>query len=302
MNIKLGVDLGGTKTEIIALDAVGKTLLRRRVATPSGDYRATLTMIYDLVTHADKELSARYPIGFGTPGSRSPIDGKMRNCNSTCLNGQPLLEDLQSLLQRPVAMANDANCLALSEATDGAGAGANCVFAVILGTGVGAGIVIGGNVLQGANGIAGEWGHNPLPSARDEERPGAECYCGRKGCIETFLSGPAMKDDHFKIAGEHCEPQDIVSGAAAHDAKCEATLNRYEERLARSLAHVINILDPDVIVLGGGLSNISRLYDNVPRRWNRYVFSDRVQTRLAKNEHGDSSGVRGAAWLAESNL
>lgn len=300
MSIKLGVDLGGTKTEIIALDDAGKTLLRRRVATPAGDYRATLNMINDLVTQADRELGARYSIGFGTPGSRSPIDGTMRNCNSTCLNGQPLQEDLQTLLQRPVALANDANCLALSEATDGAGAGAHSVFAVILGTGVGAGIVIAGEVLQGANGIAGEWGHNPLPAARDDERPGAECYCGRKGCIETFLSGPAMKHDHFKIAGEHCEPQHIASGAAAYDATCEATLNRYEERLARSLAHVINILDPDVIVLGGGLSNISRLYDNVPRGWNRYVFSDSVRTRLAKNKHGDSSGVRGAAWLAKS--
>lgn len=298
MSIKLGVDLGGTKTEIIALDDNGKTLLRRRVATPSGDYRATLNMITDLVAQADNELGARYPIGFGTPGSRSPIDGKMRNCNSTCLNGQPLLEDLQSLLRRPVAMANDANCLALSEATDGAGAGEKVVFAVILGTGVGAGIVINGEVMPGANGIAGEWGHNPLPSPNENERPGAECYCGRRGCIETFLSGPGMKRDHFNVNGEHREAHEINERATANNRQCESTLQRYEERLARSLAYVINILDPDVIVLGGGLSNIARLYDNVPRQWDRYIFSDSVRTRLVRNKHGDSSGVRGAAWLA----
>ena len=297
MSIKLGVDLGGTKTEIIALDDVGKTLLRRRVATPTGDYRATLNMINDLVTQADRELGARYPIGFGTPGSRSPIDGAMRNCNSTCLNGQPLQQDLQRLLQRPVALANDAKCLALSEATDGAGAGAHSVFAVILGTGVGAGIVIGGEVLQGANGIAGEWGHNPMPAPRDEERPGAWCYCGRAGCIETFLSGPGIKLDHFNVCGEHLEPEEIVA-RAGRDTNCVATLQRYEERLARALGSVINILDPDVIILGGGLSNLLRLYDNVPRLWHRTIFSDSVRTRLAKNKHGDSSGVRGAAWLA----
>ncbi len=299
MSIRLGVDLGGTKTEIIALDATGNTLLRHRVGTPAGDYHATLTMIHDLVTHADKELGTRYAIGFGTPGSRSPIDGKMRNCNSTCLNGQRLLEDLQSLLQRPVAMANDANCLALSEATDGAGAGANCVFAVILGTGVGAGIVINGTVLQGGNAIAGEWGHNPMPAPRDDERPGEICYCGRAGCIETFLSGPAMKRDHLKVAGVQLDPQEIAS---RDDTPCEATLRRYEERLARALAHVMNILDPDVIVLGGGLSNINRLYETVPRLWSPYVFSDSVHTRLLKNKHGDSSGVRGAAWLASDTL
>lgn len=296
MSVRLGVDLGGTKTEIIALDDSGNTLLRRRIATPSGDYRATLGMIKDLVAQVDTELGARYPIGFGTPGSRSPIDGKMRNCNSTCLNGQPLLEDLQSLLQRPVAIANDANCLALSEATDGAGAGEKIVFAVILGTGVGAGIVVNGEVLEGANGITGEWGHNPLPSPRDNERPGAECYCGRTGCVETFLSGPGMKRDHFNVGGENLEAHEIAA-RAAEGTQCEATLQRFEERLARSLAYVINILDPHVIVLGGGLSNISRLYDNVPRQWSRYIFSDSVHTRLVQNKHGDSSGVRGAAWL-----
>jgi fructokinase len=297
MSIKLGVDLGGTKTEIIALDENGATLLRRRVATPSGDYPATLAMIKQLVAQADSELGERYPVGFGTPGSPSPLDGRMRNCNSTCLNGQRLLEDLRELLQRPVAIANDANCLALSEATDGAGAGAHTVFAVILGTGVGAGIVFNGEVLQGANRIAGEWGHNPLPWPLDDERPGSRCYCGRNGCIETFVSGPGMKRDHAAVCREQLDPQDIAA-RAVHDPACEATLRRYEDRLARALAHVINILDPDVVVLGGGLSNLARLYDNIPRRWADYIFSDSVQTRLLMNKHGDSSGVRGAAWLA----
>jgi fructokinase len=300
MSVTLGVDLGGTKTEIIALDSNGETRLRHRVATPSGDYRATLNMIKDLVTHADRELGARYCIGFGTPGSRSPVDGMMRNCNSTCLNGQPLLQDLQTLLQRPVAIDNDANCLALSEATDGAGAGAHSVFAVILGTGVGAGIVIGGQLLRGANGIAGEWGHNPLPMLSDDVSPNSMCYCGRTNCVELFLSGPGMKRDHFELYNARLDPHDIVTRAANGDAHCEATLRRYEARLARALAYVINILDPEVIVLGGGMSNISRLYDNVPRLWTNHVFSDSVHTRLAQNKHGDSSGVRGAAWLAET--
>lgn len=298
MSIKLGVDLGGTKTEIIALDQNGKTLLRRRVSTPPHNYQATLAMIQELVTQADMELGARYPVGFGTPGSPSPIDGKMRNCNSTYLNGRPLQHDLRTVLQRPIAIANDANCLALSEATDGAGAGAHTVFAVILGTGVGAGIVIRGEVLQGANGIAGEWGHNPLPWPRDDERPGTPCYCGQRGCIETFLAGPGMKHDHFEICGEQIEPQQIAARAAEGDANCEATMNRYEDRLARALAHVINVLDPNAIVLGGGLSNLARLYDNVARLWDPYIFSGSVSTKLLRNQHGDSSGVRGAAWLA----
>lgn len=302
MSIKLGVDLGGTKTEIIALNANGETLLRRRVSTPENNYQATLAMIQKLVTQVDTDLGARYPIGFGTPGSPSPVDGKMRNCNSTYLNGRPLQHDLQEILQRPIAIANDANCLALSEATDGAGAGAHSVFAVILGTGVGAGIVIGGNVLQGANGIAGEWGHNPLPAPRDDERPGARCYCGRDGCIEMFLSGPGVKLDHFNACGQSLAPQEIVMRADANDENCRTTLQRYEKRLARALGSVINIVDPEVIVLGGGLSNVLRLYNNVPQIWDQYIFSDRVRTRLVQSKHGDSSGVRGAAWLAESNL
>lgn len=298
MSIKLGVDLGGTKTEIIALDQNGKALVRRRVATPANSYRATLAMIQELVTQVDTELGARYPIGFGTPGSPSPIDGKMRNCNSTYLNGQPLQNDLQEILQRPVAIANDANCLALSEATDGAGAGVQTVFAVILGTGVGAGIVVRGQVLQGANGIAGEWSHNPLPWPRSDELPGTQCYCGQRGCIETFLCGPGMKRDHFEICGEQTEPQQIAARATEEDGLCQATMHRYEDRLARALAHVINILDPNVIVLGGGLSNLTQLYDSIPKLWGKYIFSDSVNTKLLRNQHGDSSGVRGAAWLA----
>ena len=293
----LGIDLGGTKIEALLLDAQGHSLWRERVATPQGDYRATLEAVAALVARAEAGTHTHgASIGIGTPGSAT-AKGLIRNANSTCLNGQPLRRDLEALLQRPVRLANDANCLALSEATDGAGAGAHSVFAVILGTGVGAGIVIGGEVLQGANGIAGEWGHNSMPAPRDEERPGAWCYCGRAGCIETFLSGPGIKLDHFNVCGEHLEPEEIVA-RAGRDTNCEATLQRYEERLARALGSVINILDPDVIILGGGLSNLLRLYDNVPRLWHRTIFSDSVRTRLAKNKHGDSSGVRGAAWLA----
>ncbi|MEO6023230.1 MAG: ROK family protein [Burkholderiales bacterium] len=297
MKVQLGIDLGGTKIEIIALDGNGQTLLRRRVATPVGDYQATLAIIKDLVLRADAELGARCPVGFGTPGSASLVDGRMRNCNSTCLNGQHLHDDLAQLLDRSVAIANDANCFALSEAADGAGAGAKTVFGVIIGTGAGAGIVIDGKLLEGANRVAGEWGHNPLPWPRDEERPGLVCYCGKSGCVETFISGPGLKLDHRIISQQVLEPYEIVSLANSGDSACVATMQRYEDRLARALAHVINIIDPEVIVLGGGMSNIERLYDNVPPLWPRYVFSDVVQTQLRRNVHGDSSGVRGAARL-----
>ncbi len=298
MKVQLGIDLGGTKIEIIALDGNGQTLLRRRVATPVGDYQATLATIKDLVLRADAELGARCPVGFGTPGSASLVDGRMRNCNSTCLNGQHLHDDLAQLLDRSVAIANDANCFALSEAADGAGAGAKTVFGVIIGTGAGAGIVIDGKLLEGANRVAGEWGHNPLPWPRDEERPGLVCYCGKSGCVETFISGPGLKLDHRIITQQVLEPYEIVSLANSGDSACVATMQRYEDRLARALAHVINIVDPEVIVLGGGMSNIERLYDNVPPLWPRYVFSDVVLTKLCRNAHGDSSGVRGAARLA----
>ncbi|MSQ55073.1 MAG: ROK family protein, partial [Betaproteobacteria bacterium] len=266
-----------TKIEALALDDAGREMLRRRVATPQGDYRATVAAIAGLVAGVESELAARGSVGIGMPGALSRVTGRVKNSNSVCLNGQPLKEDLEAALGRELRLANDANCFALSEAVDGAGRGARVVFGVILGTGVGGGIVVDGRVLDGPNGIAGEWGHNPLPLPSSPDLPLPSCYCGRAGCIETFLSGPALVRD-----GGAADP-----GAMA----------RYEERLARSLAGVINILDPDVIVLGGGLSNLERLYASVPRLWLPHVFSDRAETRLARHVHGDSSGVRGAAWL-----
>ncbi|MBC7206283.1 MAG: ROK family protein [Methyloversatilis sp.] len=295
--MRIGVDLGGTKTELIALGDDGAVRLRRRVPTPAGDYVATVALIAGMVTQAERELGVRASVGIGTPGSQSPVDGCMRNANSTCLNGRPLKQDVEAALGRAVRLANDANCFALSEAVDGAGRGADVVFGVILGTGVGGGVVVHGRVLQGANGVAGEWGHNPLPPGDDTGGHAPACYCGRHGCVETWLSGPALAADHLRISGETAVPERIVARAAAGDAACEATLQRYEARLARALAGVINLLDPDVIVLGGGLSSIGRLYDQVPRLWVPHVFSDRIVTRLCPPLHGDSSGVRGAAWL-----
>ena len=299
-DIRLGVDLGGTKLEIVALDGEGRERLRRRVPTPKGDYRGTLAAVAALVVEAERELALEprsATVGVGTPGSVSRATGLLRGANSVCLNGQPIREDLAKTLGRAVRVSNDANCFALSEAVDGAGSGAAVVFGAILGTGVGAGIVVDGRVLDGPNAIAGEWGHNPLPWARDSERPGPSCFCGREGCIETWVSGPGLARDHEQVTGRHSSTLEIVGAAATGDAQCEATLARYEERLARSLAHVINVLDPDVIVLGGGMSNVDRLYANVPRHWSSWVFSDRVDTRLVRHVHGDSGGVRGAAWL-----
>ena len=291
------MDVGGTKIEVIALGEGGEELLRRRVPTPAGDYRGILEAVRDLVRGAEGELRDRAAVGIGTPGAISRGTGLLRNSNSTCLNGRPMLRDLTNILGRPVRMTNDANCFALSEATSGAAQGHEAVFGVIVGTGTGAGIVVRGKVLTGINGIAGEWGHNPLPWPGDGELPGPECYCGKSGCIETFLSGPGMIRDHRRITGETLEPAEIVRRATEGDTAAEETLQRYEDRMARSLAHVINILDPDVIVLGGGMSNIGRLYENVPRLWGRYVFSDRVGTALVPPKYGDSSGVRGAALL-----
>ncbi|HUC62731.1 MAG TPA: ROK family protein [Alphaproteobacteria bacterium] len=295
--MRIGIDLGGSKIEALALDAGGREILRRRIATPAGDYGATLSAIATLVAEIEHATGARGTIGLGTPGAISPATGLIKNANSTCLIGHALDRDLEKLLGRPVRVANDANCFALSESVDGAGAGAESVFGVILGTGVGGGIAIARRVLVGANAIAGEWGHNPLPWPRDEERPGPLCYCGRHGCIESFLSGPALARDHVEATGERLEADEIARRAGAGDARAEATLARYEERLARALASVINLLDPDAIVLGGGLSLIERLYVNVPRLWAPYVFSDRIATRLLPPLHGDASGVRGAAWL-----
>lgn len=294
MKIRFGIDLGGSKIEIAALAADGTIRLRRRIATPRGDYSATLRAIADLVETAERDLGVRAPVGIGIPGAETHATGLIKNANSTWLIGRPLRRDLHAWLQRPVAIANDANCFALSEARDGAGQGARVVFGVIIGTGVGGGIVVDGRVLTGANAIAGEWGHNPLPG----ETSPPECYCGRRGCIETYLSGPGMVRDHHEHGGHRDTPAAIA--AATTDPACAATLARYERRLARALAGVINILDPEVIVLGGGLSNLDRLYDNIPRLWGSDIFSDHVATRLIKNRHGDSSGVRGAAWLNDA--
>jgi fructokinase len=295
--LRLGIDLGGSKIEIIALDGDGREILRRRVATPQGDYRATVGTVAGLVEAVEGELHERGSVGVGMPGAESRVTGLIKNANSTCLIGQPLKRDLQTLLQREVRLANDANCFALSEAVDGAAAGADVVFGVILGTGCGAGVVVRGQVLTGANAIAGEWGHNPLPWPGDHERPGPPCYCGKRGCLETWLSGPGLAGDFLAATGKGLTAAAIAAGAQAGDSTCLATLERYEDRLARGLAQVINVLDPDVIVLGGGLSNISRLYENVPRLWGGHVFSDHVATRLLPPVHGDSGGVRGAAWL-----
>jgi fructokinase len=295
--IKIGIDLGGTKIELIALDGSGGERMRRRIPTPQGNYPATLDAIQRLVEEAWAELGAEASIGLGTPGAISKATGLLKNSNSTCLNGKPLLKELQQRLGRPLRISNDADCFALSEATDGAAAGAGIVFGVILGTGVGAGVIVNGKPLAGPNAIAGEWGHNPLPWPKDDERPGPACYCGQQGCIETFLSGPGLSRSHFTRFGRQLAAEEIVANAEKGDADCEASLKAYEDRLARALAHVINILDPDVIVLGGGLSNCHRLYDTIPKLWWHHVFSDRVETRLVPPKYGDSSGVRGAAWL-----
>ncbi len=296
--MRIGIDLGGSKIEIVALDESGVERLRRRVPTPQGDYPATVDTVAALVEAAERELRVSgCAVGIGTPGSLSRVSGLMRNANSTCLNGRPLLQDLQARLGRSLRIANDANCFAVSEATDGAGAGARVVFGVILGTGVGGGIVVDGRLLTGVNGIAGEWGHSPLPLPQAEDLPLPACYCGRYGCVETYLSGPALAADHLRHGGRALDAAQIAQCAAQGDAACEATLQRYELRLARALGGVINLLDPEVIVLGGGLSRLQRLYRNVPRLWAPYVFSDRIDTRLLENRHGDASGVRGAAWL-----
>ena len=283
MDIRIGIDLGGTKIEAISLDARGRETMRKRIPTPRGDYDATLAAVAALV----KECGAG-SVGVGIPGTLSRLSGLVKNANSTWLIGRPLKQDLERAIGREVRIENDANCFALSEAVDGAGKGARVVFGVILGTGVGGGIVVDGETLVGANAIAGEWGHNPLPLPNAGDLPLPACYCGRAGCIETYLSGPGLVRDHEQATGRRLEPPAIAS---------LPFFERYTERLARALAGVINVLDPDVIVLGGGMSNVERLYTEVPRLWTRYVFSDHVATRLARNVHGDSSGVRGAAWL-----
>ena len=295
---RIGIDLGGTKIELAVIEPDGTMRLRRRVATPSGDYDATVAAVAALVSDTEREIGARAPVGIATPGALSRVDGRVKNANSTCLNGRDLKGDLERRLGRPVRIANDANCFALSEAVDGAAREADVVFGVILGTGVGGGLVVRRHVVEGANAIAGEWGHNALPTPEPGDHPLPLCYCGRRGCVETFLSGPGLAADHAHVAGERLSAEEIATRAG--DPACAATLARYERRLARALAAVINIVDPDAIVLGGGLSNVARLYDNVPRLWAAHVFSDQVRTRLLAPAHGDSSGVRGAAWLWEA--
>jgi len=298
--VRIGIDLGGTKTEGIVLDDAGSERARERVATPrAGGYAATVTAIRDLVARLERQVGARCSVGVATPGAISPATGRIKNANSTQLNNQPLDRDLEAALGRPVRLANDANCFAVSEAADGAAQGARVVFGVILGTGVGGGVVVDGRPLSGAQAIAGEWGHNPLPAPRDDERPGPQCYCGRRGCIETWLSGPALESAFAQRTGRRLRATNIAAAAERGDAGAAAEIERYCERLARALASVVNLLDPDVIVLGGGLSAIGRLYTRVPELWRDHIFSERdsIATRLVPPRHGDSSGVRGAAWL-----
>ncbi len=295
--MRIGIDLGGTKIEVIAFGDNGEVLFRDRVATPQEDYSGTLQVIAELVVRLERELGRQGTVGIGMPGAISPATGLVKNSNSVCLNGRRFDRDLERLLRRPLRIANDANCFALSEATDGAAAGAEVVFGVILGTGTGGGVAVRGAILAGANAIAGEWGHNPLPWPHPEELPGPPCYCGKSGCIETYLSGPGLARDFRAAGGRSISALEIGAQAESGDEYADAVLARYEDRLARGLASVINILDPDMIVVGGGLSNIKRLYTEVPRLWSQYVFSDTIATQLVQARFGDSSGVRGAAWL-----
>jgi fructokinase len=295
--MRIGIDLGGTKIEGIVIDDEGVERQRLRVATPRGDYLAILKAIGSLVAEIELRQGRKGTVGVGIPGAISPATGLVKNANSTELIGHPLDQDLGRLLGREIRVANDANCFALSEATDGAGAGAAVVFGVILGTGVGGGIVVDGRALTGPHAITGEWGHNPLPWPRDDERPGPACYCGQNGCIETFLAGPGISRDHEQRTRQSLPAADIAARADRGEAEALATMLRYEDRLARALATVVNLLDPDIIVLGGGVSNIGRLYRELPARLPQHVFSDKVSTPIVSAKHGDSSGVRGAAWL-----
>ncbi len=296
--MRIGIDLGGTKIEGIALDSKGNELARLRIPTPKGDYQGTLKAIESVVTELETRTGRTGSVGMGIPGTISPATGLIKNSNSTSLIGHPMSEDLTTLLKRPVRLSNDANCFAVSEATDGSGTGFDLVFGVIVGTGVGGGLVFKGEVHSGINGISGEWGHINMPWMSAEESPGPDCYCGKNGCVETFLSGPGMENDYRTLGGDKDhKAQDIVELASNGDARANETLDRYENRLARGLATIITLIDPDVIILGGGISNIDRIYENVPKIWQYWAFSDRTDTPLLQNTHGDSSGVRGAAWL-----
>ncbi|MEG3639132.1 ROK family protein [Magnetococcus sp. PR-3] len=298
--MRIGVDLGGTKVEAIVMDEAGAIKVRHRCDTPQGDYQGTVKAICALVKRIEQEAGIagkNIPVGVGTPGAVSPYTGRLKGSNSVCLIGQPLREDLEACLARPVRLANDADCFALSEASDGAAAGAPVVFGVIVGTGCGGGFVVNGQLLQGGNAITGEWGHNPLPGPLDHERPGTACYCGKSGCIETFISGTGYARDYNQVAGTQLTGKQVAERLAAGEKEAVEAIERYEHRMARALASIINVVDPHVIVLGGGMSNVARLYEEVPKLWGPYVFSDRVDTQLVKAKYGDSSGVRGAAWL-----
>ena len=295
--MRAGIDLGGTKIEIAVLDEGNNILLRERVSAPKGDYAATVRAIKELVTSMESRLRVPPKIGIGVPGTISPTTGLMKNANSVWLNGKPLDRDLEQALDKKIRVANDANCFALSEAVDGAGQDANVIFGVILGTGVGGGIVLDKQILTGAHAIAGEWGHNPFPKESDNKHRRSSCYCGRQGCIETFLSGPALAADYTARTGDALTPTEIAERAASADKSACAALDGYFDRLARALGTIINALDPDVVILGGGLSKINAIYEEVPQRLSNYVFSDVCETPILKNVHGDSSGVRGAAWL-----
>ena len=294
---RLGVDLGGTKVEVAVLDEAGEFLFRERLPTPQGDYVGTIETIATLIEQAEERLGRVGSIGVGTPGTTSPGTGLMKNANSVVLNDKPLKYDLETRLNRSVSMANDANCLALSEASDGAAAGARSVFGVILGTGVGGALVFNGQLIMGQNAIAGEWGHNPLPWTREGEYPGPACWCGHHGCIEQWLSGPAFMRDYKTASGQSLTGPEIIAAVQTGDVEARAALDRYTHRLARALAHLINIFDPEVIVLGGGMSNVASLYEEVPALWDEFVFSDPISTKLVAPKFGDSSGVRGAAML-----
>jgi len=295
--MRIGIDLGGTKIEGIALTADGSVRERRRVPTPRDDYDATIAALASLVRDLEAACGETGSVGIGHPGATSPATGLIKNANSTWLNGRPLARDVESLLERPVRLANDANCFALSEAVDGAAADVTVVFGVIIGTGTGGGVVVNRSVLTGPNAIAGEWGHNPLPWPREDELPGPSCYCGKQGCIEVFLSGPGFAGDHEARTGVPMRAPEIAAAAERGETQPARSLERYVDRMTRSMATIINVLDPDAIVLGGGMSHIDALYRLVPERWGRYVFSDRVNTPLRKAKHGDASGARGAAWL-----
>jgi fructokinase len=295
--MRIGIDLGGTKIEAVVLDIDATESCRKRILTPQGDYQATLTAVADLVVALEAEVGQQCSVGIGMPGSVSRATGRVKNSNSVCLNGQPLHRDLETLLDRRLQFSNDADCFALSEATDGAARDEAVVFGVIVGTGTGGGVVVNGKLVTGPNGIAGEWGHNPMPWPQQDELPGPECYCGLNGCIETWLSGPGLARDHLLVTGDVLDAIAITRLAESGDSRALQTMHRYADRMARSLASVINIIDPDVIVLGGGISNFKQLYREVPLLWGKYVFSDRVDTRLVPARYGDASGVRGAAWL-----